>query len=82
MLRKIVENNELPEYDLTFTVAGDNSPAVHFIRRSAAERAQIRAELEAETVKRARRAREDLRTAEVDGRVEPFLSRRVSPAGL
>ena len=45
MLRKIVENNDLPEYDLTFTIAGDSSPAVHFIRRSAAERAQIRAEL-------------------------------------
>ena len=81
MLRKIVENNDLPEYDLTFTIAGDSSAAVHFIRRSAAERAQIRAELEAETIQRARRAREDLRTAEVDGRVEPFLRRRVSPAG-
>ena len=80
MLRKIVENNELPEYDLTFTTAGDNSPAVHFIRRSAAERAEIRAELEAEAEKRARRTREDHRAAEVDGLVEPFADRRVTTA--
>lgn len=78
MLRKIVENNELPEYDLAFTTAGDNSPAVHFVRRSAAERAEIRAELEAEAEKRARRTREDLRAAEVDGLAEPFADRRVT----
>ncbi len=78
MLRKIVENNELPEYDLAFTTAGDNSPAVHFIRRSAAERAEIRAEMEAEAEKRARRTREDLRAAEVDGLAEPFADRRVT----
>ncbi len=80
MLRKIVENNELPEYDLTFATAGDNSAAVHFIRRSAAERASIRAEMEAEAERRARRKREDLRAAEIDGRSEPFASRRVTPA--
>jgi plasmid replication initiation protein len=80
MLRKIVENNDLPEYDLTFTTAGDNSSAVHFIRRAAAERAQIRAELEADATKRARRTREDLRAAEIDGQGEPFLNRRVMPS--
>ena len=79
MLRKIVENNDLPEYDLTFTTAGDNSSAVHFIRRAAAERAQIRADLEADATKRARRIREDLRAAEIDGQSEPFLNRRVMP---
>lgn len=78
MLRKIVENNELPEYDLAFTTAGDNSPAIHFVRRSAAERAELRAELEAEAEKRARRTREDLRAAEVDGLAEPFADRRVT----
>ena len=80
MLRKIVENNDLPEYDLTFTTAGDNSTAVHFIRRSAAERAVIRAELEADAAKRARRTREDLRVAEIDGRSEPFAGRRTTGA--
>lgn len=79
MLRKIVENNDLPEYDLSFTTAGDNSSAVHFIRRVAAERAQIRAELEADFAKQARRTREDLRAAEIDGRSEPYLNRRVMP---
>lgn len=79
MLRKIVENNDLPEYDLSFTTAGDNSSAVHFIRRVAAERAQIRAELEADFAKQARRTREDLRAAEIDGRSEPSLNRRVMP---
>ena len=77
MLRKIIENNELPEYDLAFVTAGDKSPAVHFVRRSAAERAELRAELEAEAEKRARRIREDQRVAEVDRR-EPFASRRVA----
>ncbi|HEX4181991.1 MAG TPA: replication initiator protein A, partial [Caulobacteraceae bacterium] len=67
MLRKIVEANDLPEYDLAFSTAGDASPAVHFIRRSAAERAQVRAEMDAEAASRARRDREDQRAAEVDG---------------
>jgi plasmid replication initiation protein len=77
MLRKIIENNELPEYDLAFVTAGDKSAAVHFVRRSAAERAELRAELEAEAEKRGRRIREDQRVAEVDRR-EPFASRRVA----
>jgi plasmid replication initiation protein len=80
MLRKIVENNDLPEYDLAFTTAGDNTAAVHFIRRTAAERAQVRAALEAATAQRVRRSREDLRAAEIDGQLDPFLKRRVSPA--
>ena len=79
MLRKIVENNELPEYDLAFTTAADNSAAVYFVRRSAAQRAEIRAQMEVEAEKRARRAREDSRAAEIDGRGEPFASRRVAP---
>jgi plasmid replication initiation protein len=78
MLRKIVENNDLPEYNLAFTTTGDNASAIHFVRRSAAERADIRAELQAEVQKSARRAREDLRAAEVDARLEPFAHRRVT----
>lgn len=76
MLRKIVEANDLPEYDLTFVTAGDSSSAVHFIRRSAAERAQIRAEMDQETAQRARRTREDLRAAEVDSRADLVFKRR------
>lgn len=77
MLRKVVEANELPEYDLSFTTTGDRSPAVFFVRRSAAERAQIRAELAAETAARERREREDRRAAEIDGRVDFGARRRV-----
>ena len=80
MLRKVVEANDLPEYELTFTTAGDKSSAVHFVRRTAVERAQIRAELAAEATKRERREREDRRVAEVDGRVDRFAHRRVDPA--
>ena len=77
MLRKVVDANDLPEYDLRFTTVGDKSSAVHFIRRSAAERAQVRAELAAETAVRERRVREDRRLAEVDGRTHLFADRRV-----
>ncbi len=79
MLRKIVESNSLPEYQMSFTTTGDSAAAVHFVRRSAAERAEIRAEMDAESEKRTRRAREDARAAEVDGLAEPFAARRVAP---
>ncbi|MHB8285664.1 MAG: replication initiator protein A [Caulobacteraceae bacterium] len=75
MLRKVVEANELPEYDLSFTTAGDKTPAVFFVRRSAAERAQIRTELAAETAERDRRQREDRRATEVDGRMDRMVRR-------
>jgi plasmid replication initiation protein len=77
MLRKIVEANELPEYDMAFVTAGDGSQAVRFIRRTAAERVQIQAELAAETASLARREREDRRAEEVDGRLDPWAKRRV-----
>lgn len=66
MLRKIVESNELPEYNLSFTRTADGSPAVHFVRRTAAERAQIRAELEQEAASARQRESEDRRMREVD----------------
>lgn len=77
MLRKIVEINELPEYDLAFVTAGDGSQAVRFIRRSAVERVQVKAQLEAEAAAVARREREDRRADVVDGRAEPWAKRRV-----
>jgi plasmid replication initiation protein len=77
MLRKIVEANELPEYDLAFATVGDGSQAVRFIRRSAAERVQIQAEMAAETASLTRREREDRRADEVDGRLDPWAKRRV-----
>ncbi|PVM88606.1 replication initiator protein A [Caulobacter endophyticus] len=78
MMRKIVEANELPEYDLSYVTAGDGSPAVRFIRRSAVERVQIQAELEAEDATRRRREREDRRADEVDGLLDPWAKRRVT----
>ena len=77
MLRKIVEINELPEYDLAFVTAGDGSQAVRFIRRSVVERVQVQAALEAEASGLARREREDRRADEVDGRLDPWAKRRV-----
>lgn len=75
MLGKVVEANQLPEYDMSFTTTADGSPAVYFIRRTAAERAQARAEITAEAAERQRRAREDARALEVDG---PHAARRVT----
>ena len=83
MLRKIVESNELPEYDLSFTRTADGSPAVHFVRRTAAERAQIRAELEQEAASARQRESEDRRMREVDNHDEPTCasSERLTPHG-
>uniref|UniRef100_B0T9B3 Plasmid replication initiator protein-like protein n=1 Tax=Caulobacter sp. (strain K31) TaxID=366602 RepID=B0T9B3_CAUSK len=80
MLRKIVEVNELPEYDMAFVTTGDGSQGVRFIRRSVVERVQIQAELEAEAAGLARREREDRRADEVDGRLDPWAKRRVPSA--
>ncbi len=77
MLRKIVETNELPEYDMSFVTMGDGSLGVKFIRRSVVERVQLKAELEAEDAARRRREREDRRADEVDGLVDPWAKRRV-----
>lgn len=81
MLRKIIEINELPEYDMAFVTAGDGSQAVRFIRRSVVERVQIQAELEAEDATRKRREREDRRADQIDGLLEPFAKRRVPSSG-
>ncbi len=75
MLRKIVEADGLPEYALSFTKTADGSPAVHFVRRSAAERAQVRASLEAEAEHERRRAVEDRRAREVDGLMDRMARR-------
>ncbi|OYW26888.1 MAG: plasmid replication initiator protein [Caulobacter sp. 12-67-6] len=77
MLRKIIEINELPEYDMAFVTVGDGSQGVRFIRRSVVERMQIKAELDAEAAGLARREREDRRADEVDGRLDPWVKRRV-----
>ena len=70
LMKKIVEANALPDYDLSFVSTGDNSTAVHFVRRGAAERAQLMADLEAESARRERILKEDARAAEVDARMD------------
>jgi plasmid replication initiation protein len=77
MMRKIVEVNELPEYDMAFVTAGDGSQAVRFIRRSVIERVKVQAELDTEAAALARREREDRRADELDGRLDPWAKRRV-----
>ena len=71
MLRK-------PEYDVTSVRTVDGSPAVHFIRRTAAERAQVRADLEREDADARRRNAEDRRTREVDARMDQLAHRRTA----
>ncbi len=47
MLRKVVERNQLPEYDLSLTTTQDGSPALFVINRVAALEGQVTAELAA-----------------------------------
>ncbi|MGC1301906.1 MAG: replication initiator protein A [Caulobacteraceae bacterium] len=78
MLKKIVEANGLPEYDMTFVSTNDNASAVHFVRRGAAERAQLKAEIDRESARRQQVEREDARAAAVDGMMD---RRRVWDSG-
>ena len=48
MLKRIVEANALPDYDLNFTATNDGASAVHFLRRGAVERAELKAAVERE----------------------------------
>jgi plasmid replication initiation protein len=75
LLKRIVANNDLPDYDLAFTTTKDNASAIRFVRRDADAKARIKAELAALSARDARRAREDARAAEVDGLI---ARRRVS----
>ena len=78
LLKRIVAANDLPEYDLSFVNTADNSQAIHFVRRDAAERAALKADLERLAGESARRQREDARALEVDAM---FEKRRVPPSG-
>lgn len=78
LLKKIVASNSLPEYDLTFVSTADNASAVHFLRKGAAERAQLKAELTRGLTDSARRQREDARAVEVDSMLD---RRRVRDSG-
>jgi len=78
LLKRIVEANALPEYDMTFVNTADNAPAVHFVRRGALERAQFKADLARESAAAERRRQEDQRANEVDAML---AKRRVTDSG-
>jgi plasmid replication initiation protein len=78
LLKRIVVANALPDYDLSFVSTADNAPAVHFIRRGAVERAQIRADLAKTAGDSERRRLEDARALDVDTMLD---RRRVRPTG-
>jgi plasmid replication initiation protein len=78
LLKKIVSANDLPEYELSFVNTADNSPAIHFIRRDAAERAKIKADMARLSADSERLAREDARALQVDAM---FERRRAPPTG-
>jgi plasmid replication initiation protein len=78
LLKRIVSANDLPDYDLSFVNTADNSPAVHFIRRDAVERATIKAELARLSARTEREALDEARVLEVD---TMFERRRVRSTG-
>jgi plasmid replication initiation protein len=76
MLKKIVERDQLPEYNLSFTKTGDGAPALHIVLRGAEEAAKVSAALDALAADTRRRKAEDLRAAEVDARFDRQSRRR------
>jgi plasmid replication initiation protein len=78
LLKKIVQADSLPDYRLAFVNAANGAPAVHFVRRDAAERSRMRAELAGLTAATEKRSREDARAAEVDAMIARRRVRRGS----
>ena len=70
LVRKIVTEDELPDYAMTLTSTGDGSAAVHFLRRGAAEKAKLAADALIRTQRKERLEAEDRRRIEVDGAME------------
>jgi len=78
LLKKIVQADSLPDYRLSFVNAANGAPAVHFVRRDAAERSRMRAELAALAAATEKRSREDARADEVDGMIARRRVRRAA----
>ena len=66
LMKKIVEANALPDYDLSVTTTQDRAAAIHFVRRGAADRARLQAAIDRESARRDRLRKEDARADEVD----------------
>lgn len=69
LLKKIVQADSLPDYRMTFVNAANGAPAVHFVRRDAAERSRMRSELAALAQASEKRAREDARADDIDAMI-------------
>ena len=69
LLRKIVEQDHLPEYTLAFTATKDGQAAIHFRQRDEAEHEAANAGREAAAERQARIDAEDRRAADVDARM-------------
>jgi plasmid replication initiation protein len=76
LMKKIVAADDLPDYAMTMTATKDGAPAVHFVRRDAAEKALVKADLARLSSATARAGFEDARALEVD---EMLARRRVDP---
>ena len=79
LLKRLVLENALPEYEMSQITAADGSPAIHFLKRGMAERARIKAELTATKAAKDRRIAEDARAMEVDAMLD---RRRVPTRGM
>jgi plasmid replication initiation protein len=75
LLKRIVAANDLPDYDLSYTATRDGAAAVHFVRRDAAEKAELKASIRALGESEARLAHQDARSDEVEAM---FSRRRVA----
>ena len=75
LLKKIVAANNLPDYDLSYTSTRDGASAIHFIRRDAVEKAELKASIRALSESDARREQQEAREESVDAM---FSRRRVS----
>jgi len=77
LLKKIVAADDLPDYAMTLTTTKDGAPAVHFVRRDAAEKAALKSGLaRLAAVHDLKLAHEDARALEVD---EILARHRVDP---
>jgi len=76
LMKRIIAADDLPDYALSHAQTRDGAAAVHVVRRDAAEREKVRAELAALAARDERRAIEDARADDIDAM---FARRQVGP---
>jgi hypothetical protein len=75
-MKKIVAADDLPDYAMTLTATKDGAPAIHFVRRDAAEKARVKADLARLAARAEKIAAQDARALDVD---EMLARRRRDP---